>query len=294
MPAASSTAPSPARAWKLLSSPERSVPTETFSAPVSGSYCARPAAERVKQCQPRRARASPPSLRISARASPFPEPPLYLRWQHRRDASLDLSGGWLHYSLVLEEAESGKPIASFSSPMPEEKGLLIVYTGPGKGKTTCALGTAFRAVGQGLRVLMVQFIKGSWHYGELDAAKLLGDDKFEIRPMGRGFVKIGGAETDPADIKLAQECWQAGRDAIYSGNYDLVILDEINYTISYKMLDAGEIVEALKNRPERVHVICTGRNAHPQLVELADLVTEMREVKHPYTKGILAQRGIDY
>ena len=88
--------------------------------------------------------------------------------------------------------------------MPEEKGLLIVYTGPGKGKTTCALGTAFRAVGQGLRVLMVQFIKGSWHYGELDAAKMLGDDKFEIRPMGRGFVKIGGAETDPEDIKLAR------------------------------------------------------------------------------------------
>src|SRR5690242_12218517 len=158
-------------------------------------------------------------------------------------------------------------------PMPEEKGLLIVYTGPGKGKTTCALGTAFRAVGQGLRVMMVQFIKGSWHYGELDAAKMLGDDKFEIRPMGRGFVKIGGAETDPEDIKLAQECWQAGRDAIYGGNED---------------------VEALKNRPERVHVICTGRNAHPRLVELADLVTEMREVKHPYTKGILAQRGIDY
>src|SRR5438477_6319005 len=102
--------------------------------------------------------------------------------------------------------------------MPEEKGLLIVYTGPGKGKTTCALGTAFRAVGQGLRVMMVQFIKGSWHYGELDAAKMLGDDKFEIRPMGRGFVKIGGAETDPADIKLAQECWQAGRDAIYREN----------------------------------------------------------------------------
>ena len=178
--------------------------------------------------------------------------------------------------------------------MPEEKGLLIVYTGPGKGKTTCALGTAFRAVGQGLRVLMVQFIKGSWHYGELDSAKMLGDDKFEIRPMGRGFVKIGGAETDPQDIKLAHECWLAGRDAIYSGKYDLGVLDEINYVISYKMLAADEVVEALKNRPERVHVICTGRNAHPKLVELADLVTEMREVKHPYTKGILAQRGIDY
>src|SRR5499425_2197897 len=160
--------------------------------------------------------------------------------------------------------------------MANEKGLLIVYTGPGKGKTTCALGTAFRAVGQGLRVLMVQFIKGSWHYGELDAAKLLGDDKFEIRPMGRGFVKVGGAETDPEDIRLAEECWETGREAIYSGEYDLVILDE------------------LKGRPEHVHVICTGRNAHPLLVEQADLVTEMKEVKHPYTKGILAQRGIDY
>ena len=178
--------------------------------------------------------------------------------------------------------------------MPEPKGLLMVYTGPGKGKTSCALGTAFRAIGQGLRVLMVQFIKGSWHYGELDTAKMLGDDKIEIRPMGRGFVKVGGAETDPEDLRLAEECWEQGRAAIYSGTYDLVILDEINYTISYKMLDAEKVVEALKGRPEKVHVICTGRNAHPLLVEAADLVTEMKEVKHPYTKGILAQRGIDY
>src|SRR6201993_5455975 len=126
--------------------------------------------------------------------------------------------------------------------MPEGKGLLIVYTGPGKGKTTCALGTAFRAVGQGLRVLMVQFIKGSWHYGELDAAEMLGKDKFEIRPMGRGFVKIGGAETDPEDITMARECWVAGLDAIRGGKYDLVILDEINYVISYKMLEPEMIV----------------------------------------------------
>ena len=98
--------------------------------------------------------------------------------------------------------------------MPEEKGLLIVYTGPGKGKTTCALGTAFRAVGQGLRVLMVQFIKGSWHYGELDAAKMLGDDKMEIRPMGRGFVKVGGAETDPEDIRCAKSAGKSGREAM--------------------------------------------------------------------------------
>jgi len=178
--------------------------------------------------------------------------------------------------------------------MPEGKGLLIVYTGPGKGKTTCALGTAFRAVGQGLRVLMVQFIKGSWHYGELDAAKLLGDDKFEVRPMGRGFVKIGGAETDPEDVRLCEQAWEFGLAQIRSGRYDLVILDEINYVISYGMLDPEKVVAALAARPEPVHVICTGRNAHPRLVDLADLVTEMREVKHPYTKGILAQRGIDY
>jgi len=178
--------------------------------------------------------------------------------------------------------------------MPEGKGLLIVYTGPGKGKTTCALGTAFRAVGQGLRVLMVQFIKGSWHYGELDAAKLLGEDKFELRPMGRGFVKMGDAETNPEDIRLAEQAWEFARQQIYSGTYELVILDEINYVISYKMLDVDKVVEGLAGRPERVHVICTGRNAHPKVVELADLVTEMREIKHPYTKGILAQRGIDY
>ena len=107
-------------------------------------------------------------------------------------------------------------------------------------------------------------------------------------------MKVGGAETDPEDIRLAEECWESGRAAIYSGNYDLVVLDEINYVISYKMLDAARVVEALKGRPERVHVICTGRNAHALLVEQADLVTEMKEVKHPYTKGILAQRGIDY
>lgn len=178
--------------------------------------------------------------------------------------------------------------------MPEGKGLLIIYTGPGKGKTTCALGTAFRAVGQGLRVLMVQFIKGSWHYGELDSAKMLGDDKMQIHPMGRGFVKVGGADTDPEDVRLCEEAWAWAREQINGGAYDLVVLDEINYVISYKMLDAEKVAAALAGRPAHVHVICTGRNAHSKLVELADLVTEMKEVKHPYTKGILAQRGIDY
>ena len=104
--------------------------------------------------------------------------------------------------------------------MPEGKGLPIVYTGPGKGKTTCALGTAFRAVGQGLRVLMVQFIKGSWHYGELDATKMLGDDKFEIRPMGRGFVKVGGADLHLEDIRMSEQAWEFAREQIYGEKYD--------------------------------------------------------------------------
>lgn len=179
--------------------------------------------------------------------------------------------------------------------LPEaRKGLMIVHTGPGKGKTTAALGTAFRAVGQGMKVLMVQFIKGSWHYGELDAARMLGEDKIEILPMGRGFVKVGVEKPDPEDIRLVEEAWSFASDKILSGGYDLVILDEINYAISYKMLDPEKVAEKLRQRPEMVHVILTGRNAHPAIVEMADLVTEMREVKHPYQKGIMAQRGIEY
>lgn len=170
----------------------------------------------------------------------------------------------------------------------------MVHTGPGKGKTTAALGTAFRAVGQGLKVLMVQFLKGSWHYGELDAAKMLGDDRFQILPMGRGFVKVGVEKPDPEDVLLVREAWEFASQKMSSGEYDLVILDEINYAISYKMLAPEEVVEKLKQRPEMVHVILTGRNAHPSIVEMADLVTEMREVKHPFQKGILAQRGIEY
>ena len=173
------------------------------------------------------------------------------------------------------------------------RGLILINTGPGKGKTTAALGTAMRAVGNGMKVLMLQFLKGSWHYGELDAAEAFGEN-FILKQMGRGFVKIGGAETDPEDIRLVEEAWAEARAALYSGDWDMVILDEINYAISYKMLDPQAVVEGLRRKPEMVHVILTGRNAHPAIVELADLVTEMREVKHPYQKGIPAQRGIEY
>ena len=177
------------------------------------------------------------------------------------------------------------------------RGLILINTGPGKGKTTAALGTALRAVGCGMRVLVLQFIKGSWHYGELDAAETLGPNFSAIlcfKQMGRGFVKIGGAEADPEDIRLVQAAWEEAHEAIDSGEWDLVVLDEINYAISYGMLDPVLVAEALKAKPEMVHVILTGRNAHPLLVELADTVTEMREVKHAYQKGILAQRGIEY
>jgi cob(I)alamin adenosyltransferase len=173
------------------------------------------------------------------------------------------------------------------------RGLIIVNTGPGKGKTTAAMGTALRAVGQGMRVLMLQFLKGSWHYGELDAVQAFGD-RFVMRQMGRGFVKVGGAETDPEDVRMVEEAWAEAERAILSGEWDLVILDEINYAISYGMLDPDKVAAALKNRPEMVHVILTGRNAHPTITDLADTVTEMRQVKHAYEKGVMAQRGIEY
>jgi cob(I)alamin adenosyltransferase len=191
--------------------------------------------------------------------------------------------------LFRTSADEEKELESTES----RRGLVLINTGPGKGKSTAAMGTALRAVGNGMRVLMLQFLKGSWHYGELDAVEAFGGN-FVMKQMGRGFVKIGGAETDPEDIKMVEDAWQEARQAILSGEWDMVVLDEINYAISYGMLDPAKVVETLKARPEMVHVILTGRNAHPSLVEMADTVTEMREVKHAYQKGILAQRGIEY
>jgi cob(I)alamin adenosyltransferase len=177
------------------------------------------------------------------------------------------------------------------------RGLLLINTGPGKGKTTGALGTAFRAAGNGMRVLVLQFLKGSWHYGELDSAEALSRlDGFTyvIRQMGRGFVKVGGAETDPEDLAMVEDAWNEAVREIMSGEWDLIVLDEINYAIGYQMLDSERVAEVLRNRPEMLHVILTGRNAPQVLVNMADTVTEMREVKHAYQKGILAQRGIEF
>jgi len=173
------------------------------------------------------------------------------------------------------------------------RGLIIVNTGPGKGKTTAAMGTGLRAVGQGMRVLMLQFLKGSWHYGELDAVQAFGD-KFVMKQMGRGFVKVGTEKPDAEDIRMVEAAWAEAEQAIRSGEWDLVILDEINYAITYGMLDPNKVAETLKSKPEMVHIILTGRNAHPTIVEVADTVTEMRQVKHAYEKGVMAQRGIEY
>src|SRR6202158_5967768 len=173
------------------------------------------------------------------------------------------------------------------------RGLIMVNTGPGKGKTTAAMGTALRAVGNGMRVLMLQFIKGSWHYGELDAVEAFGG-KFVMKQMVRGFVKVGAEKPDPEDVRMVEEAWTEANKAIQSGEWDLVILDEVNYAISYGMLDPAKGIDSFKRQPEMVHVILTGRNAHPTFVEAADTVTEMRQVKHAYEKGVMAQRGIEY
>lgn len=177
--------------------------------------------------------------------------------------------------------------------MTDRRGLLIVFTGDGKGKTSAAMGSALRAAGQGFKILMIQFIKGSWRYGELDAAPLLGG-ALEIRAMGRGFVKPGAETLDPEDVRLAEAAWQAALDAMHSGKYDMLILDEINYAIHYGMISLDRVLAGLAERPLRLHVICTGRHAPPRLIEAADLVSEIKEIKHPFQKGGLAQRGIEY
>lgn len=172
------------------------------------------------------------------------------------------------------------------------RGLLLINTGEGKGKTTAALGTALRAAGNGMRVLVLQFIKGSWHYGELDAIARFGD-QFVIRQLGRGFVNPYGQAASEGR-RLIEAAWTEADEAIHSGRWDLIVLDEINYAISYKMLDAGRVAASLRSRPEALHVILTGRDADPQLIAIADTVTEMRPLKHAYDSGILAQRGIEY
>ncbi|MCU0587723.1 MAG: cob(I)yrinic acid a,c-diamide adenosyltransferase [Syntrophobacteraceae bacterium] len=171
------------------------------------------------------------------------------------------------------------------------KGLLIVFTGNGKGKTTAALGMAVRAAGHSMRTLVLQFIKGSWKYGELDALKRL--DGIEIRPVGSGFTwKKDNLEEDR---RLARMGWVLAVEAMERGDYDIVVLDELNIVLAYGLLPVQDALDALQRRPGHLHVVITGRNAPEELLAAADLVTEMREVKHPYREqSIRAQKGIEF
>ena len=172
-----------------------------------------------------------------------------------------------------------------------KKNLLMVLTGSGKGKTTSALGQAFRAVGQGLPVCFIQFVKGSWKTGEMKAAESF-SGLLEFHVMGRGFV-------NPDDIReeertAARDTWEFAEKKIESGAFRLVVLDELTYLMTWGILTEEEVLSALSGRPADVHVVVTGRDAPSSLVKAADLVTEMSQMKHPFQTGIQAQPGIEY
>jgi cob(I)alamin adenosyltransferase len=174
------------------------------------------------------------------------------------------------------------------------KGLIIVYTGKGKGKTTAALGIALRAVGYNQKVCMLQFIKGSWHYGEMTSSKRL-EPEFELTAIGKGFV---GIIDDKSSInehkKIAEEALRVARNKINSKGYNIVILDEINYAINLGLINLEDVLEIISNKPENVSLVLTGNYARDEILDKADLVTEMREIKHPFKSGIKAKKGIDF
>ena len=178
-----------------------------------------------------------------------------------------------------------------------ERGLILVNTGNGKGKTTAALGVALRAVGQGLKVLILQFIKSGNGYGELAGLDKLGD-QVEIRSMGKGFIYYKQDEVSDAELarhkEAAQEAWRTLVEEVNSDRWDLIIMDEINNAINYELIDVNSVVNMLKHKPERLHVILTGRYAKPEIIDIADTVTEMKVVKHAYEKGIKAAKGIEF
>lgn len=188
--------------------------------------------------------------------------------------------------------------------------MVIVYTGAGKGKTTASLGLALRAIGHGLRVLVVQFLKSAKVYGELKSAQKLFPN-LEIIQVGKDCVyatddtrryqcpacdfacHINPEHPDPTDLAAAQKGLALAEEDIKSGNYDLIILDEINYAVKYGLIPLDKIITLINNKPDKVHLVLTGRDADPELIQRADLVTEMREIKHPYQQGLRCIKGID-
>ena len=177
-----------------------------------------------------------------------------------------------------------------------EKGLLIVHTGKGKGKSTAAFGLVVRAVGNGMKVGVVQYVKGKWQTGERGVLEKF-PEQVEIRTMGEGFT--WETQDRARDIRAAENAWEVSKQMIEASRgdrpeYDMVLLDELNIVLRYSYLDLTEVVEFLSNKPEKLHVIVTGRNAKPELIEAADLVTEMTMVKHPFRAGVKAQKGIEF
>ena len=172
-----------------------------------------------------------------------------------------------------------------------EKGLLIVHTGKGKGKSTAAMGLAVRAIGNGMKVGIVQFVKGVWETGERVVL-----DKFPelcvIKAMGEGFS--WETQDRQRDIQATENAWQMAKDMMDDESFDLIILDELNIPLRYDNLDIDAVVKTLRVKRERLHVVVTGRNAKEPLLEAADLVTEMTMVKHPFRAGVKAQKGIEF
>lgn len=172
-----------------------------------------------------------------------------------------------------------------------QKGLLMVFTGNGKGKTTSALGLSMRSAGHGLKVCFIQFIKGGWKYGELNAVDRF-KDVIDFYVMGRGFT--WQSEDLEKDKVLGREAWEFAQSAMASNEYHLVVLDEFTYILNYGGLNKQTVLQALKNKPSALNIAITGRDASDELMAAADLVTEMRESKHPFHAGIKAQKGIEF
>ena len=172
-----------------------------------------------------------------------------------------------------------------------EKGLVIVHTGKGKGKSTAAMGLAVRAIGNGMKVGMVQFVKGKWETGERKVLEHF-PDLCVMKAMGEGFS--WETQDRARDIEAARQAWEAAKEMINDPSYKMVILDELNIVLRYENLPLDEVIEVLQNKPEMLHVAVTGRNAKDELIEIADLVTEMTQIKHPFRSGVKAQVGIEF
>lgn len=193
--------------------------------------------------------------------------------------------------VVMEQETELKTLKS--PPRERRQGLVAVNTGDGKGKTTAALGTVMRAVGYGWKVLIVQFIKGTWQYGEM--VGLLHLPGVRLERMGAGFYKIMGDKL-PEEVhrQAAAEAITLARREMASGEWDMVVLDEVNVAMQTGLVAVADVLALIDDKPDWLHLFLTGRGAPPEIIERADLVTEMREIKHPYQKGIIAQKGFDY